>query len=205
MICSLLGSSVHGILQARILEWIAMPSSSGASRPRDGTWVSCIAGGFFITEPRGKPQGRVYNLSNPTPDLQSSPYLILISVQSLIPVTIQAECGQKVNASSDTSPLPCNPLLHKPWGKGPHKATPPSQRIRFEPLKEVLGLVLAQMFTVPSTLEEKCILGLLHPIFSFFQLPPNILKAPFQLSYNVTSSEKTSMISRTDLPTAPFH
>ena len=101
MICSLPGSSVHGILQARILEWIAMPSSSRASRPRDGTWVSCIAGGFFITEPRGKPQGRVYNLSNPTLDLQSSPYLI--SVQSLTPVTIQAECAQKVNAS--TPPL----------------------------------------------------------------------------------------------------
>ena len=45
------GSSVHGILQARILEWIAMPSSRGSSQPRDRTWVSCrsyIAGWFFI-------------------------------------------------------------------------------------------------------------------------------------------------------------
>ena len=42
---SLLGSSVHGILQARILEWVAMPSSRGSSRPRDRThvsYVSCI-------------------------------------------------------------------------------------------------------------------------------------------------------------------
>ena len=39
--CSLPGSSVHGILQARILEWVAIPSSSGSSPPRDWTWVSC--------------------------------------------------------------------------------------------------------------------------------------------------------------------
>ena len=36
-----------GILQARILEWVAMPSSRGSSQPRDGTQVSCIADGFF--------------------------------------------------------------------------------------------------------------------------------------------------------------
>ena len=38
--CSLQGSSVHGILQARILEWVAMPSSRGSFRPRDRTHVS---------------------------------------------------------------------------------------------------------------------------------------------------------------------
>ena len=45
------GSSVHGILQARILEWVAMPSSRGSSGPRNRSWVSyisCIAGGFFF-------------------------------------------------------------------------------------------------------------------------------------------------------------
>ena len=41
------GSSVHRILQASILEWVAMPFSWGSSRPRDQTWVSCIAGRFF--------------------------------------------------------------------------------------------------------------------------------------------------------------
>ena len=40
-------SSVHGILHARILEWVAMPSSRGSSQPTDQTQVSCIAGGFF--------------------------------------------------------------------------------------------------------------------------------------------------------------
>ena len=45
--CSPPGSSVHGILQARILEWVIMPSSRGSSQPRDGTQVSRIAGRFF--------------------------------------------------------------------------------------------------------------------------------------------------------------
>ena len=44
---SLLGSSIHGILQTRILEWVAIPFSRGSSQPRDQTQVSCIAGRFF--------------------------------------------------------------------------------------------------------------------------------------------------------------
>ena len=50
MDCSPPGSSVHGLLQARTLEWVAMPSSRGSSRPRDRTHVFLvfgIAGGFF--------------------------------------------------------------------------------------------------------------------------------------------------------------
>ena len=45
--CTLPGSSVHGILQARILEWVTVPSSRESSQPRDQTHVSRIAGGFF--------------------------------------------------------------------------------------------------------------------------------------------------------------
>ena len=41
-------SSTHEILQARILEWVAMLSSRGSSQPREWTWVSCIAGRFFL-------------------------------------------------------------------------------------------------------------------------------------------------------------
>ena len=47
MDCSLPGSSVHGILQARILEWVAITFSRGSSQSRDQTWVCCIAGRFF--------------------------------------------------------------------------------------------------------------------------------------------------------------
>ena len=55
MDCSPPGSSVHGILQARTLEWVAIPSSRGSSWPRDPTRVSCIASRFFTAEPPGKP------------------------------------------------------------------------------------------------------------------------------------------------------
>ena len=44
MDCSLLGSSVHGIFQARVLEWVAISFSRGSSRPRNRTRVSRIAG-----------------------------------------------------------------------------------------------------------------------------------------------------------------
>ena len=40
---------VHGILQARILEWVAILLSKASSQPRDETQVSCIAGGFFTS------------------------------------------------------------------------------------------------------------------------------------------------------------
>ena len=62
MDCSLPGSSVHGILQARILEWVAMSSSMGSSQPRDWAQVSCIAGRLFTTEPSGKPS-ELYSIS----------------------------------------------------------------------------------------------------------------------------------------------
>ena len=49
MDCSLPDSYVHGILQARILEWVAILFSRGSSQPRDRTCVSCIAGRFFTS------------------------------------------------------------------------------------------------------------------------------------------------------------
>ena len=47
MDCGSPGSSVPGILQARILEWVAISVSTGSSRPRDRTWVSHVADRFF--------------------------------------------------------------------------------------------------------------------------------------------------------------
>ena len=47
MDCSLPGSPVHGIFQARVLEWAAISFSRGSSRPRDRTWVSRIVGRHF--------------------------------------------------------------------------------------------------------------------------------------------------------------
>ena len=55
MDCSPPGSSVHGILQARIVEWVAISYSRGSSQPRERTCISCLAGGFFTIEPAQKP------------------------------------------------------------------------------------------------------------------------------------------------------
>ena len=46
--------TVHGILQAKILEWVAFPFSRGSSQPRDWTQVSRIAGGFFTSSHANK-------------------------------------------------------------------------------------------------------------------------------------------------------
>ena len=54
--CSPPGCSVHGISQARILEWVAISFSGGSSQPMDRTQVSCLAGRFFTTKPPGKPR-----------------------------------------------------------------------------------------------------------------------------------------------------
>ena len=62
--CSPLGSSLCGILQARILEWVAMPSSRRSSQRRDRTSVSFISDGFFTAEPLGKTLSHVYMLLN---------------------------------------------------------------------------------------------------------------------------------------------
>ena len=59
MNCSPPDSSVHGILQARILEWVAISSSRGSSHPGIVCTFPALAGGFFITETPGKPLSRV--------------------------------------------------------------------------------------------------------------------------------------------------
>ena len=57
MDCNLPGSSVHGIFQAKILEWVAISYSRGSSPPRNLTQVSCIAGMilYYLSWPPGKP------------------------------------------------------------------------------------------------------------------------------------------------------
>ena len=60
-------SSLHEILQARVLEWAAMPFSRGSSWLRDWTRVSCssfMEGRFFVTEPPGKPFLHLVNFSD---------------------------------------------------------------------------------------------------------------------------------------------
>ena len=60
MDCSLPGSSVYGILQARILEWVAIPFSKESYWPRDQTQVSCNAGRFFTILSLNKDEKKCY-------------------------------------------------------------------------------------------------------------------------------------------------
>ena len=62
--CSLPGSSVHGILQARILKWVAIPFSKGSSQARDRTQVSCTEADSLPTEPPERSLHSVYICHN---------------------------------------------------------------------------------------------------------------------------------------------
>ena len=55
-LCDPMDYTVHGILQARVLEWVAFPFSRGSSQPRDRIQFSCIAGRFLPAELPGKPK-----------------------------------------------------------------------------------------------------------------------------------------------------
>ena len=72
--CSLPASSIHGIFQARILEWVAIRFFRGSSQPRDRTQVSCITGRFFLLS---KPPGKTYKYT------YRSTYCITVVVKSL--------------------------------------------------------------------------------------------------------------------------
>ena len=61
MHCSPPGSSVHGILQVRILEWLVISFSRGSSWLKDQTWVSFMGRWIFTTEPPGKPFGGYFS------------------------------------------------------------------------------------------------------------------------------------------------
>ena len=54
--CDRMDYTVHGILQARILEWVTFPLSRGSSQPRDRIQVSCIAGSLYQLSHRGSPR-----------------------------------------------------------------------------------------------------------------------------------------------------
>ena len=64
MDCSPPSPSVHGISQARLLEWVAISFSRGSFQPRHGTRVSCIDRRFSTTQPPGKPRGTKENIQS---------------------------------------------------------------------------------------------------------------------------------------------
>ena len=82
MDCSLPASSVHGISQARILEWVAISFSRGSSRPRDRTHVSCIDRLVLYHWAMGEAHLFVYSIPKPRfiVDLQKSRPKVLVNI-----------------------------------------------------------------------------------------------------------------------------
>ena len=72
MDCSPPGSPVCAISQARIQEWVAISFSRGSSWPRDKPVSPALAGGFFTTEPPGKPQGHSGKDADHPPDMNKA-------------------------------------------------------------------------------------------------------------------------------------
>ena len=103
MDCSLPGSSVHEILQARILDWVAIiPFSRGSSQPRDWTWVSSIAGRFFTVWATGRPKFRIgkhqFPNSQPPPPSLFHSWLSAVMV-SLNPFIVISNMDIQVNTA----------------------------------------------------------------------------------------------------------
>ena len=115
MDCSLPGSSIHGILQARILEWVAMPSSNGSSRPRVWTHVSRLlhlAGRFFTTSATWKALSHPYTHSTQRTGALREPAPILREVRKVTYTMAYLEqlqiCPAKAKLAS-VGPLPTGP------------------------------------------------------------------------------------------------
>ena len=105
-----------GILQARILEWVAMPSSRGSSQPRDGIQVSCIAGRFFTNEPAGNPEENLIDnvFFSPLPPPMAPPPLPQLSHPSN-PPSLGLSNGRELLLSVGTELLGELSLVqHKP-------------------------------------------------------------------------------------------
>ena len=93
MDCSPPGSSVHEILQARILEWLVISSSRESFQPRDQTFISCIAGGCFTIFSSVQSLSRVWLFATPwtatrqdsLPITNSRGLLKLMSIESVMP------------------------------------------------------------------------------------------------------------------------
>ena len=108
MDCSLLGSSVHGIFQARALEWVAISFSRESSRPRDRTQVSRIIGRLFTIWGATREATYVYTYGMCTKLLQSCPTFVILSTISLqLPLSM----GFSRDSPGENTGVGCDDLL----------------------------------------------------------------------------------------------
>ena len=103
-LCNLMECIVHGILQARILEWIAIPFSKGSSQPRDRTQVSHIADGFFTS--RATREARIQNPSSRSLGAHGSYTSLLRNIYSGTQMPL---CGSTSNLNIQIQKSECKP------------------------------------------------------------------------------------------------
>ena len=126
------GSSVHAILQARILRWVAIPFSRGSSQPRDRTYVYCLAGRFLTTEPPVKPCPASLGIRKCKSKGQwDIAYAIVFSVLHYLPGVCSNSCPLSpccyLTTSSSVTPFSLNIIKNstknKCWGEYGEKRT----------------------------------------------------------------------------------
>ena len=121
MNCSPPGSSVHGILQARIPQWVAVPSSRGSFWLRDWTHVSCgfcIAGGFFTTKPQQEAHISPYQqaILGHQPGVWEFNSILTLSTQRLNQDYTSKRLTPSPPSTLDTNSKPRFPVLQRfPW------------------------------------------------------------------------------------------
>ena len=165
---SLPGSSVHGILQARILEWVVMPSFRESSRPRDWIHVSCVScteDKFFTTEPSGKSS---INL-----------HAWFLSQCHIFLITIVLQCSLKLGSMISLDLYFCTRLL---WLFGVYVLQADFRTICSNSMEEAVNVLIYMVFNLWNALSRfyhlKSIslpiyehgISLFFVIFNFFHL-----------------------------------
>ena len=127
VVCSLPGSSIHGILQARILEWVAISFSRGPSQPGDRTRSPALEADALTSEPPGKPMN--YSSDRFLCMVHMPVYTLCMKVSCVW--TIHTIFFQKYDTDHEVE-SPCvtnirtSPALRSSWGlHHPHSAHPP--------------------------------------------------------------------------------
>ena len=125
-VCCSPGSSVHGILQARILEWVAIPFSGSSNWSRDQTWVSRITGRFFTIwamreHPLWKSQVRDYLLQeSPGPLVLQPGQWRMLSVLPVLPLVLYWQKRKRKVLVTQSCPMLCDPMDCGPPGSSVH-------------------------------------------------------------------------------------
>ena len=108
MDCSPSDSSVHGIFQERILEWVAISYSMGSFRPRDQTHISCTGRWFFITVPLGSPQITCYYYPIQYSDCACSVKMhVFHHILKILSHNLSNQCLSFTQPSSSETPVRC--------------------------------------------------------------------------------------------------